>query len=55
MGPIVGDQGFTELKAMNLIDRIPKIAVIQVDGCGARWFTPGSKGLIPPAVASPKT
>lgn len=33
MGPIGVYKGFVELKTMGLIDRIPKIAVIQPEGC----------------------
>jgi len=33
LGPLGVYQGFKELYAMGLIDRIPKLAVIQVDGC----------------------
>jgi len=33
MGPIGAWRGFEELYEMDLIDRLPKIAVIQVDGC----------------------
>ncbi len=33
MGPIGTFRGFEELYEMGLIDRIPKVAVIQVDGC----------------------
>ena len=33
MGPLGVLKGFMELKKMNLIDRIPKIAVIQAEGC----------------------
>lgn len=33
MGPIGAWRGFEELYEMGLIDRLPKIAVIQVDGC----------------------
>ena len=55
MGPIGVIKGFAELKAMNLIDRIPKIAVIQVDGCAPMvhaWQQGRDKAL---PVASPKT
>ena len=33
LGPLGVFQGFKELYSMGLIDRIPKLAVIQVDGC----------------------
>lgn len=33
MGPIGAWRGFEELYEMGLIDRLPKLAVIQVDGC----------------------
>jgi threonine synthase len=33
MGPLGVYQGFTELHRMGLIDRIPKLAVIQAEGC----------------------
>jgi threonine synthase len=33
MGPLGVIKGFMELKAMNLIDKVPKIAVVQVAGC----------------------
>ncbi len=33
MGPIGTWRGFEELYAMGLIDRLPKIAVVQADGC----------------------
>jgi threonine synthase len=33
MGPIGAWRGFEELYEMGMIDRLPKIAVIQVDGC----------------------
>lgn len=33
MGPLGVYKGFTELYQMGLIDRIPKIAIIQVEGC----------------------
>lgn len=33
LGPLGVYQGFKELYSMGLIDRVPKLAVIQVDGC----------------------
>jgi threonine synthase len=33
LGPIGAIKGFTELKQMGLVDRIPALACIQVDGC----------------------
>jgi threonine synthase len=33
MGPIGVWKGFQELKAMGLVDRIPRIGVIQAEGC----------------------
>ncbi len=33
LGPLGAYQGFTELKRMGLIERVPKLAVIQAEGC----------------------
>jgi threonine synthase len=33
LGPLGAAKGFAELKQMGLIDKVPKIAVIQTDGC----------------------
>jgi threonine synthase len=55
MGPIGAFRGFEELYEMGLIDRLPKIAVIQVDGC-APMVTAFKAGKdTPDIVAEPNT
>jgi threonine synthase len=55
MGPIGAFRGFEELYEMGLIDRVPKIAVIQVDGC-APMVTAFKAGKdTPDIVANPNT
>jgi threonine synthase len=55
MGPLGVYKGFNELKRLGLIDRIPAIAPIQVDGC-APMVLSWKKGLeIAEPVLSPKT
>jgi threonine synthase len=55
LGPLGVLKGFTELKAMGLTNKIPGMAIIQVDGCApmvAAW----KKGLdIAEPIASPRT
>jgi threonine synthase len=55
MGPIGAWRGFEELYEMGLIDRLPKIAVIQVDGCApmVTAFKAGKDS--PDIVTEPKT
>jgi len=55
MGPLGVYKGFSELKELGLIDRIPAIVPIQVDGC-APMVTSWKKGLEKAEpVLSPKT
>jgi threonine synthase len=55
MGPIGTWRGFEELYEMGLIDRLPKIAVIQVEGC-APMVTAFKAGKdTPDIVANPNT
>jgi threonine synthase len=55
MGPIGAWRGFEELYEMGLIDRLPKIAVIQVEGC-APMVTAFKAGKdTPDTVAEPNT
>lgn len=55
MGPIGVWQGFVELKQMGLIDKIPKIAVIQPEGCAPmpQAFKAGREE--PDIVSNPQT
>ena len=55
MGPLGVYKGFYELKQMGLIDKIPSIAAIQVEGCApmVESFRQGLETATP--VASPKT
>jgi threonine synthase len=55
MGPIGAWRGFEELYEMGLIDRLPKIAVIQVEGCApmVSAFKAGKES--PDIVANPNT
>jgi len=55
MGPLGVYKGFNELKELNLIDRVPAIVPIQVDGC-APMVNSWKKGLeVAEPVLSPKT
>ncbi len=55
LGPIGAMKGFRELHQMGLIDRLPKLACIQTDGC-APMVTAFKKGLAAPeVVAAPRT
>ncbi|HEY9088650.1 MAG TPA: pyridoxal-phosphate dependent enzyme [Anaerolineaceae bacterium] len=55
LGPLAVLKGFVELKEMGLIDRVPKIAVIQAEGCAPMvhgWNQDLEKA---PVVRTPKT
>ncbi len=55
LGPVGVMKGFGELQAMGLIDRVPKLACVQAEGC-APMITAFRKGLTEPeVVASPRT
>jgi threonine synthase len=55
LGPIGAMKGFRELYRMGLIDRLPKLACIQMEGC-APMATAFKKGLAAPeVVTSPRT
>lgn len=55
LGPVGAAKGFAELYDMGLIDRIPKIAVVQTDGC-APMVNSWEKNLDEPEVVSaPRT
>ncbi len=55
LGPIGAMKGFSELKAMGLIDRVPRLAVIQAEGC-APMVTAFKKNLdAPEIVQNPRT
>ncbi len=55
MGPIGVSKGFRELRQMGLVDKLPAIAAIQVDGC-APMVNSWKQGLeIPLIIASPQT
>lgn len=55
LGPVGVMKGFRELKAMGLIDKIPKLAIFQVEGCApmSRAFQKGSD--VPLDVDNPVT
>lgn len=55
MGPIGAWRGFEELYEMGLIDRLPKIAVIQVDGCAPMVTSFKANKEIPDTVSAPNT
>src|SRR5512135_389406 len=55
MGPIGAWRGFEELYEMGLIDRLPKIAVIQVDGCAPMVSAFKAGRDSPDVVADPST
>jgi len=55
MGPLGVHKGFSELKAMKFVDRIPAIAVIQSEGCApmvTAWKNHSDKAI---PVTSPRT
>jgi threonine synthase len=55
LGPVGAMKGFRELQAMGLIDRMPRLACIQVEGC-APMVTAYRRGSeTPDVVASPRT
>lgn len=55
LGPMGAMKGFAELKEMGLIDRIPKLGIIQAEGC-APMVTAFAKGADKPdIVTAPRT
>ncbi len=55
MGPLGISKGFSELKKMNLVDRIPAIAAIQVEGCAPMVNAWKEHSEIATPVSSPRT
>ena len=55
MGPIGTFRGFEELYEMGLIDRMPKIAVIQVEGCAPMVTSFKASKEMPDIVTAPNT
>lgn len=55
MGPIGALKGFQELQTMGLVDKIPKIGVIQTEGCAPMVHAWKQGKDIPVPVRSPKT
>jgi threonine synthase len=55
MGPIGAYRGFEELYEMGMIDRLPKVAVIQVDGCAPMVTAFKSGKDTPDIVNAPNT
>jgi threonine synthase len=55
LGPIGAWRGFEELYEMGLIDRLPKIAVIQVEGCAPMVSAFKAGRETPDIVTDPKT
>ena len=57
MGPVGVMQGFSDLKRMGLVDKMPKLALFQVAGCApmAEAFAQGLSTAVSTAVAHPAT
>ena len=55
MGPIGVIKGFAELKRMGLVDKIPKVACIQVEGCAPMVNAWKQDREVPIPIQSPRT
>jgi len=55
LGPVGAMKGFRELQAMGLIDRMPRLACFQVEGCAPMVSAYKRGSATPDVVASPRT